>query len=222
MPSTSPSARRTRASPPLADRDRLSHAPGWRELPMMSRRTATDDAALLDGAARGDARAFEAFYERHLSAVTGFHLLRTGRRELALDLTAETFAAVVLSCDRFDPARGSAVGWLFGIAANKLRDSARHGRVEADARRRLHHDPIVFDDEDLARVDELASGVDERLLAELLSELPADQRAAVLSRVVDERTYEEIAQAMQCSEALVRQRVHRGLRRLRSRLGETT
>ncbi len=189
---------------------------------MMSRLTASEDAALLRAAAAGDPRAFEAFYERHLSAVTGFHLLRTGRRELAFDLTAETFAAVVLSCEHFDPARGSALSWLFGIAANKLRDSARCGRVEADARRHLHHEPIIVDDDDLARVDELASGVDETRLAELLAELPGDQRAALLSRVVDERPYDEIAREMHCSEALVRQRVHRGLRRLRSRLGETT
>ena len=64
-----------------------------------------DDAALLVAAARGDERAFETFYRRHLAAVTGFHLRRTGRRELAFDLTAETFAAVVVALDRYDPDR---------------------------------------------------------------------------------------------------------------------
>ncbi|HEX4345157.1 MAG TPA: RNA polymerase sigma factor [Solirubrobacteraceae bacterium] len=186
----------------------------------MNRFAATDDTSLLRAAATGDAHAFEVFYERHLSAVTGFHLARTGRRELAFDLTAETFAAVVLSCGSFDPARGSAAGWLCGIAANKLHASLRRGRVEAAARRRLHHEPIVVDDDDLARVDELAGDVDEARIAELLEELPSDQREAVLSRVVDERSYDEIARTMRCSQALVRQRVHRGLRRLRSRLGE--
>ena len=188
----------------------------------MERNATADDATLLRAAAVGDTRAFEVFYARHLPAVTGFHLLRTGRRELAFDLTAETFAAVVLSCASFDPERGSATGWLFGIASNKLRDSVRRGRVEAAARLRLGHEPIVVDDDDLARVDARAAGFDERRLAELMAELPDEQRAAVLSRVVDERSYGEIAAAMQCSEALVRQRVHRGLRRLRSRLGETT
>jgi DNA-directed RNA polymerase specialized sigma24 family protein len=42
-------------------------------------------------------------------------------REIAFDLTAETFAAVVVACAEYDPQRGSATGWLFGIAANKLR-----------------------------------------------------------------------------------------------------
>ena len=177
-----------------------------------------DDAALLVAAAAGDDHAFEQFYRRHLAAVTGFHLRRTGRREVAFDLTAETFAAVVVALDRFDPVRGSATGWLFGIAAHKLRDALRRGRVEAEARQRLRHEPIALDDEDLERVEELASRVSESRLATLLGDLPADQRAALLARVVDEQSYDEIAASLDCSEAVIRQRVHRGLRRLRSGL----
>lgn len=177
---------------------------------------APDDSALLLAAARGDERAFEVFYRRHLAAVTGFHLRRTGRPEVAFDLTAETFAAVVVACGTFDPARGGATGWLFAIAAHKLRDSLRRGRVEASARERLRHEPVALEDADLARVEELASTTGEARLRALLADLPADQRAAVLARVVDERPYEEIAAELACSEAVVRQRVHRGLRRLRS------
>jgi DNA-directed RNA polymerase specialized sigma24 family protein len=65
-----------------------------------------DDAALLAAAAAGDEQAFAAFYRRHVAAITGFHLRRTGRRELAFDLTAETFAAVVVACWEYDPGRG--------------------------------------------------------------------------------------------------------------------
>lgn len=181
-----------------------------------------DDATLLAAAARGDERAFEAFYRRYLPAVTGFHLRRTGRRELAFDLTAETFAAVVIACARYDPKRGSASTWLFGIAANKLLHSLRRGRVEDAARRKLGHTPVQVDDEDLARVDELASQGDEASVTALLAELPDAQRAAITARVLHERPYEEIAAEMDCSAALVRQRVHRGLDRLRERLQETS
>lgn len=181
-------------------------------------RDETDDTELLLSAAAGDTTAFEAFYRRYHPPVLGFHLRRAGSRELAFDLTAETFAAVVASIDRFDPARGSAVGWLFGIASNKLLAGLRAGRVEDEARRKLQLERIVLDDHDLARVDELASGWDEPQLARLLDRLPADQRDAILARVVDERPYAEIAADMQCSEALVRQRVRRGLGFLRTRL----
>jgi RNA polymerase sigma-70 factor (ECF subfamily) len=184
----------------------------------MHRVSERDDATLLAAAAVGDDRAFEAFYRRHLAAVTGFHLRRTGRREVAFDLTAETFAAVVVACPTFDPTRGSATGWLFAIAAHKLRDSLRRGRVEATARERLRHEPIALEDADLERVEELASTVSESRLATLLGDLPSEQRTAILARIVDERAYDDIAGELHCSEAVIRQRVHRGLRRLRSGL----
>jgi RNA polymerase sigma factor (sigma-70 family) len=180
-----------------------------------------DDDALLVAAARGEQAAFETFYRRWLPAVMGFHLRRVGVRETAFDLTAETFAAVVVACGEFDPERGSAPAWLFAIADHKLRDSLRRGRVEASARRTLGHQPVVLEDEDLERVEELASLGAGPSLEQLLGELPYTQRAAVRARVLDERSYAAIASELRCSEAVVRQRVHRGLRRLRERLGET-
>lgn len=170
---------------------------------------------LLDAAARGDDRAFDVFYERHLAAVVGFHLRRTGRRDLAFDLTAETFAAVVVALPSFDADRGTAAGWLFTIAANKLRDSARRRRVEADARLRLGHEPVVLYDADLERVDELASAGRAGDLDRLLGHLSVAEREAITARVLDDRSYSEIAAELQTSEAVVRQRVKRGLGRLR-------
>jgi RNA polymerase sigma factor (sigma-70 family) len=180
----------------------------------------TDDALLL-AAAAGDQAAFETFYLRWLPVVVGFNLRRVGSREAAFDLAAETFAAVVVACGRFDPTKGSAASWLFSIAEHKLGDSFRRGRVEAAARRELGHRAIALEDDDLLRVEELASLANGALLDELLAELPPQQRAAIHARVLDERPYANIAAELECSEAVVRQRVHRGLRRLRERLGET-
>ncbi|HTU78508.1 MAG TPA: sigma-70 family RNA polymerase sigma factor [Solirubrobacteraceae bacterium] len=189
---------------------------------MRDSRADPEDGALLLAAARGDGAAFELFYRRWLPAVTSFHLRRVGSPEVAFDLTAETFAGVVVALDRFDPARGSGVAWLFGIAEHKLRTSLRRGRVEARARRQLGHRGVVLDDGDLARVEELASLSGACRLRELLEELPAGQRAAVRARVLDERSYAEIAMDLRCSEVVVRQRVHRGLQRLRRRLAEVS
>lgn len=194
---------------------------GSRQSPMMGRTPNDDDLTLLAATAAGDPDAFERFYRRHEAAVVGFHLRRTGNRELAFDLAAETFAAVIVASGRFDPTQGSPAGWLFGIAANKLRESLRRGRVEANARRQLAMAPVSVTDDDLERVDELASLADERSLAEMLEGLPNDQRAAILARVIDERDYAEIARELACSEAVVRQRVARGLRTLRKRLEAT-
>jgi RNA polymerase sigma-70 factor (ECF subfamily) len=106
-----------------------------------------------------------------------------------------------------------------GIAHNKLRESRRRGRVEDRARRRLAFEPEVLDDGDIARVDELAGGAGGGVLG-LVGQLPEHQRAAVHSRVVDGRGYAEIARELNCSELVVRQRVSRGLARLRDELTE--
>jgi RNA polymerase sigma factor (sigma-70 family) len=199
----------------------VSQDRAWREVAGVRHRGATDDDALLLAAAAGDQAAFEIFYRRWLPAVTGFHLRRVGSREAAFDLTAETFAALVVACGGFDPSQGSSPGWLFSIAEHKLRDSLRRGRVEARARRELGHRPVALEDEDLARVEELASLGAGAFLDELLGELPPEQQAAIRARVLDERDYAAIATDLRCSQAVVRQRVHRGLRRLRERLAQT-
>ncbi len=184
------------------------------------RRSHAADGDLLRAAASGDDRAFAEFYRRWLPLVTGYHLRRTRSRELAFDLTAETFAAIVAGLHRFNPERGPAAGWLFEIAEHKLLDSRRRARVESSARMRLRHEPVVLEDRDLQRVEELASLGDASRLDRLLAQLPVSQRDAVRARVLDERSYRDIAGEMACSEAVVRQRVNRGLNRLRERLKE--
>jgi RNA polymerase sigma-70 factor (ECF subfamily) len=174
------------------------------------------DAELL--ALPPDPDAFAAFYQRHFRAVLIFLLSRTDRRDLAADLCAEVFATALETADRYDAERGPARAWLFTIARNKLVDSIRRGRVEESARRRLGMPPLLLTDEDLERVDEIAGRERGLGVERLVEDLPPDQREAVLARVVDERDYAEIAAELRCSEAVVRQRVSRGLAALRRRL----
>lgn len=169
-----------------------------------------DGVALLTG----DAHAFAAFYRRYEDAVLGYFLRRTGSAELAADLAAETFARALAGRQRFDPELGDAAAWLFGIAANLLADSVRRGRVEDSMRRKLGFEPMALVDEDLARIDELGG----QAASDALLELPAEQREAVIGRVLNERTYADLADGLACSQSVVRQRVSRGLRTLRTRL----
>ena len=180
-----------------------------------------NDAELLMATARGEQTAFAIFYRRWLPIVTRFHSRRVRDREAVFDLTAETFAAVVAGAGAFDPARGVAAAWLFAIAEHKLRDSRRRSRVDASARRRLGFERILLDDEDLARVDEIASLATDARVTALLADLPPLQRDAIRARVLDEKAYRVIATELRCSEAVARQSVHRGLRRLRERLKES-
>lgn len=178
---------------------------------------ATGDEQLLRRAAAGDDDAFAVFYRRYERLVLASFARTVGRGELAADLTAEVFAELVLSLDRFDPTRGSGSGWLFGIARNVLARARVRGRVEDRARRRLGLPAIALSDETIEQIQESA---DDGRVLELLAELPADQRTAVSARILEEREYEEIAEELHCSPSVVRKRVSRGLASLRSMLRE--
>jgi RNA polymerase sigma-70 factor (ECF subfamily) len=177
------------------------------------------DAELLRLTA-SEPEAFATFYRRHVRAVLAYARRRTGSAELALDLTAEVFAAALQSGRRYQPGPdGAAAAWLYGIARHKLADSARRGQIENRARQRLAMQPIELTDAGLAEVEAAASGDPLELL---LDGLPGDQRDAVRERVLEERDYQEIAARLRCSEQVVRKRVSRGLTALRARMeGET-
>jgi len=170
----------------------------------------TDEDLLAACAADPDA--FAVFYRRHARPLAAFFVRRTADPELAADLTAEAFAAALDGLGRFDPARGPAVAWLYGIARHLLSAAQRRGRVEDRARRRLGMEPVVLDDAALAQVEAAGRGD----VAAVLADLPAEQRDAVRARVLDERTYAEIAVAAETSESVIRKRVSRGLARLRA------
>jgi RNA polymerase sigma factor (sigma-70 family) len=178
----------------------------------------TEDDDLVLAAAASDPRAFEAFYRRYEGPMLAFYMRRTGDPELAADLTAEVFAAALAASVRYRPGEAPASAWLFGIAQHKLAKSRRRGRVEDRARRLLRMAPLAIEDEDLERVERLCGG--DEALTSLLDGLRADQRDAVRARILDGRSYEEIAVELRCSPAVVRKRVSRGLARIREQLGE--
>jgi RNA polymerase sigma factor (sigma-70 family) len=173
------------------------------------------DQDLLVGA-RTDADAFGVFYRRHVHAVYGYFRRRSASAEIAFDLTAETFAAALQSVGRYEPRPEPARAWLFAIGRNILSESLRRSSVEDKARHALQMQPIVVDDEAIA----LLEGEAGHGALDALGDLPAEQREAILARHVDELEYAEIAERLRCSESVVRQRVSRGLRVLRTKLKE--
>lgn len=171
----------------------------------------TDDE-LLAATAR-EPEAFGVLYERHAQKVLRCLANWSGDVELALDLTAETFAAALVQAKRYRPGEAPAEAWLLGIARNKLADSRRRRGREESARRKLGVARLEFTDEDIERV-ERELGHANGALAEGLTELPEAEREAITARVIEERDYAAIAAADGASQAAIRKRVSRGLSKL--------
>lgn len=157
------------------------------------------------------------FYRRHLARTVAFLVRETRDPELAADLAAEVFAAVIVAAGRYRSQTETAAPWVIGIARNTLGASRRRGRVQARMRRRLEMEPIEIDDGDLAETEAFVRD-EPRVVVELVESLPAAERQAVEAHVVHERGYREIAAALQVSEMVVRKRVSRGLGRVRKGL----
>ena len=177
--------------------------------------TNLSDAELLL-AARTDSQAFREFYERYAVWMRAWFQRQTGSETASLDLTAETFAQAWRGLRRFrDMADGSAAPWLFGIARNLLRQYHKHNRIETAARARLGM-PLDWEGtEAYDAVDErVAAGAMRPALQHAVSGLPADQRAALELRVVQQLPYEEVAGRLDCSINAARLRVSRALRAL--------
>ncbi|MBV9607669.1 MAG: RNA polymerase sigma factor [Solirubrobacterales bacterium] len=161
-----------------------------------------------------DPQAFGTFFRRHVRGVLAFFRRRVASAEVALDLTAETFAAALEASSRYELRPEPARNWLYGIAWNKLYEAQRRGRADDTVRRALGMAPIVLTDAGIERIEALAGSS----ALELMETLPAPQRDAVRARVVEGRGYEEIAAELSCSESVVRKRVSRGLATMRARM----
>jgi RNA polymerase sigma factor (sigma-70 family) len=167
-----------------------------------------------------DVEAFASLYEREGEPVLVFLARRTLDVEVAMDLTAETFALALGSWRRLRSlAPEQARAWLFTVARRQYARYVRTARVERRAISRLGIQVPHVHEDDLAAVEERAGLPALRaLLRDELEHLSEGQRDALRLRVVEERPYEEVARTLGVSEQTARARVSRGLRTLMAAL----
>jgi RNA polymerase sigma factor (sigma-70 family) len=164
------------------------------------------------------------FYREEGEAVLLFLTRRTLDGEVALELTAETFAQAWRGWPRVrEDSREEMRAWLFTVARRQLGHYLRRGQAQRTAVRRLGiRTPSVHED-DLSAIEEAAGLGDLRLgLTVELERLSGEQREALQLRVVEEMPYEDMARRLGVSEQAARARVSRGLRALQRSLAAPT
>ena len=160
------------------------------------------------------------FYDHHAEGVLAYHARHAYDADVALDLMSETFAQAYMSRMRF---RGTtdaeAAGWLYRIAQRQLSRYFKRGQAQRKAMERLGIEPPLLDDEQAARIEDLAGvpRLRNTLRAEL-EHLSAGSRQALQLRVIEELPYSEVAKRLDISEQAARARVSRALRSLAAAL----
>lgn len=174
------------------------------------------DEAWLTAARTGDAAAVDDLIRAIRPRVLRYCLARLGNLAVAEDVTQEVCLAVVTALPRYRDEGHAFSAFVFGVATNKLRESAR-----AAARRReqpAEQLPAVVDE--AAGPEELAARLDDlRQVTALLDTLPDTQREVLLLRVAAGLTVAETAQTLHMSPGAVRVTQHRALSRLRQQAG---
>lgn len=176
------------------------------------------DQELLRQLARGNEAAFRTLYERYQGPLYRFALHMSGNNATAEETTQEVFTLLIGGVKGYDAARGSVAGYLFGMARNITRRTMQQSQSN-----------VPFDD-DGAEQDEFALAGDLDVLEELgNAELLATLRSAVLALPeqyretvvlcdLEEMSYQQAAEVLQCSPGTVASRLHRARGILKKKL----
>ncbi|HUJ30029.1 MAG TPA: sigma-70 family RNA polymerase sigma factor [Candidatus Acidoferrum sp.] len=193
----------------------------------MSKVTELADDGLLRRMVAGDEEAFTLLYRRRQPAIYRFALHMSRNAAVAEDVTQEVFMTLIRDTNRFDPAKGTLSGFLFGIARNHLRkrwEQDRRTVALADEGRDLDH----FDASQAGPpvegfghangnghgggphpVDQFESLENVGRVRQAISTLPENYREVVVLCELEDMSYEEAAAALECPVGTVRSRLHR-------------
>ena len=132
----------------------------------------------------GDQAAWRSLYDGAFTELWAYVVWRSaGMRDLAEEITQETWLVAVRRIADFDPRQASFLTWLRGIAVNLLRNHFR-----AQERR-----PERLADRDFAAADASAQRDEAELIARSLAELPDHWEAVLRAKYLDQMSVEEIA-----------------------------
>lgn len=158
------------------------------------------------------------FYRRHVAKVTGVGVRRFSTPEDVADFVANVFLEVLRSAGSYDPRRGDAVAWLYGLAGNVAAGMRRQQRRSTDAEHRLAGRSLL-DADDYARVEErIDAATALRRAYEAMQQLPDQDRRLLELVAVDGLSTGEAANVLGITAVATRVRLVRARARLRARL----
>ena len=166
---------------------------------------------------QGDQEAFRLIFDRYSRPVIAFIYDMVSDRELAEELTQETFVRAFRAIHRMRPETKLST-WLFGIARNVARESLR-ARTRANMQVTLEHESVMaVSDQEPVPVDRLLSKELNELIRRALEALDDDKRLVFTLKVFHQCSYEEIAEITGFSLAKLKTDLHRARAEMRRRI----
>jgi len=176
-------------------------------------------ADLVARARMGDQEAFRLIFERYSRPLISFVYDQVGNRELAEELTQETFVRAYRALHTMR-AETKLSTWLFGIAKNVARESLR-ARQRTDQHVDLD-DKLVLNlsDRGPVPVKQLLNKELNEVVQSSLALLDDDKRLVFTLKVFQQCSYEEIAEITGFSIPKLKTDLHRARTEMRKRVGQ--
>ncbi|MFQ6044892.1 MAG: RNA polymerase sigma factor [Gemmatimonadales bacterium] len=147
-------------------------------------------------------------------------------RELAEDLSQETFVKVLNAIDRYDP-RFKFSSWIFKIANNAAIDQLRrkeldtlsmNGAPDATTQERLEATALQIGDSAESPLQELEARELGSAIEGAIARLRPEYRSCIILRHIEGRPYEEIAEILDLPLGTVKTYIHRARAELKGSL----
>jgi RNA polymerase sigma-70 factor, ECF subfamily len=175
------------------------------------------DEELMELVVDGDARAFEAIYDRHGGAAFSLAYRMVGDRNAAEDIVQEALLSIWRSAVRYQRDRGSVRTWVLGIVHHRGIDALRRNLVHS--RRRASTEGIEERLEAPERTDtEVARRDEARSVRAAIDTLPEQQGQVIQLAYFGGFTHTQIAEMLKMPVGTVKGRMRLGLDKLRRSL----
>jgi len=150
----------------------------------------------------------EQAFDEHGRAVYRFVYRLLGRSDLAEDVTQDCFLSILRFPERWNPARGDMKTYLFSIARNLALKRCRDD----------HFDEQIDESSAVSVPDQKPDQEISAAVAQLVGQLPALQREALILFEYEGFRLSEIAKIVNAEVGVVKSRLHRARQRLRCQL----
>ena len=184
-----------------------------------------EDIKLMLALKAGDKKAFESLLEKYEKPIINYIYRFTGSKEDAKDLAQDTFVKVYNAAANYNPS-AKFTTWLYRIASNISIDYLRRRKAsgnpasidetlesEGGKFKEQFADGRVMNALETAEKKERDTEIQKALLS-----LSENQRAAVVLKIYEEKSYAEIASIIGVSVGSVESLIFRGRMALRERL----
>jgi RNA polymerase sigma-70 factor (ECF subfamily) len=177
----------------------------------------SDGWDLIEAAQAGDREAFGRLYSRYAPGVSRFVGSRLRDRDLAQDLTSETFARALRRIDSVSYQGRDAGAWFTTIARNLITEHVKSSRVQRETVTAEFDDAGTDHESPEQAVIRRDAAADVR---RRVSQLPTDQQECIRLRYFQDLSVAETAAVMGRNEGAVKALAHRGVVRLRASMAK--